>query len=239
MTQDDMPRTVRGLLRALDRASLATSLPGEPAAWPYASLVLVAVDHDLSPILLLSDMAEHTKAIKADDRVSLLFDGTGGLDQPLTGPRATVLGRAERTADERLKARFLARHPDAALYAGFKDFGFYRVAVERAHLVGGFGKICWIDGAELVPPQAAGLAEAEAGIVEHMNIDHADTVQLYAAKLIGLAGDGWRMTGIDSEGIDLRRAGKVGRLAFDVPLQASGEARKVLVALVGKARAMP
>jgi len=239
MTQDDMPRTVRGLLRALDRASLATNLPGEPAAWPYASLVLVAVDHDLSPILLLSDMAEHTKAIKADDRVSLLFDGTGGLEQPLTGPRATVLGRAGRTADERLKARFLARHPDAALYAGFKDFGFYRVTVERAHLVGGFGKIRWIDGAELVPPQAAGLAEAEAGIVEHMNADHADAVQLYAAKLIGLAGDGWRMTGIDSEGIDLRRAGKVARLAFDVPLQTAGEARKVLVALVGKARATP
>ena len=239
MTQDDMPRTVRGLLRALDRASLATNLPGEPAGWPYASLVLVAVDHDLSPILLISDMAEHTKAIKADDRVSLLFDGTAGLDQPLTGPRVTVLGRAQRTADERLKARFLARHPDAALYAGFKDFGFYRVAVERAHLVGGFGKIRWIDGAELAPPQAAGLAEAEAGIVEHMNVDHADAVQLYAAKLIGLAGDGWTMTGIDSEGIDLRRAGNVARLAFDVPLQAAGEARKVLVALVGKARSMP
>ncbi len=239
MTQDDMPRTVRGLLRALDRASLATILPAEPAGWPYASLVLVAIDHDLSPILLMSDMAEHTKAIKADDRVSLLFDGTGGLDQPLTGPRATVLGRAERTADERLKARFLARHPDAALYAGFKDFGFYRVAVERAHLVGGFGKIRWIDSAELAPPEAMGLAGAEAGIVEHMNADHAEAVQLYAAKLIGLAGDGWRMTGIDSEGIDLRRAGNVARLAFDVPLAAAAEARKVLVSLVAKARTMP
>lgn len=239
MTQDDTPRTVRDLLRTLDRASLATGLPGQPAAWPYASLVLVAVDHDLSPILLLSDMAEHTKAIKADDRVSLLFDGTGGLDQPLTGPRATVLGRAQRTTDERLHARFLARHPDAAVYAGFKDFGFYRIAVERAHLVGGFGKIRWIGAADFAPPQTAGLAEAEAGIVEHMNADHADAVQLYAAKLIGLTGDGWRMTGIDSEGIDLRRAGSVARLAFDAPLQAAREARNALVALVGKARAMP
>ena len=234
-----MPRTVRSLLRALDRASLATSLPGEPAGWPYASLVLVAVDHDLSPILLLSDMAEHTRAIKADGRVSLLFDGTGGLDQPLTGPRATVLGRAERTMDERLKARFLARHPDAALYAGFKDFGFYRIAVERAHLVGGFGKIRWIEAAELAPSQAAGLEDAEEGIVGHMNADHADAIQLYAAKLIGLAGGGWKMTGIDPEGVDLRRGGQVARLAFDVPLQSAGEARKVLVGLVGKARAMP
>lgn len=236
MTQDDMPRTVRDLLRGLDRASLATSLPGDAAGWPYASLVLVAVDHDLTPILLLSDLAEHTRAIQADGRVSLLFDGTAGLDQPLTGPRVTVVGRAERTQDERLKARFMARHPDASLYAGFKDFGFYRVVPERAHLVGGFGRIRWIERAELAAPQAPGLAEAEPGIVSHMNEDHGDAVQLYAEKLIGRSGSDWRMTGIDPEGIDLRRGGEVARLAFDAPLAAAGEARKVLVALVGKAR---
>ena len=73
---DDMPRAVRDLVRGLDRAALATALPAEQRAWPYASLVLAAVDHDLSPILLLSDLAEHTKAIAADGRVSLLFDGT-------------------------------------------------------------------------------------------------------------------------------------------------------------------
>lgn len=237
MTQDDMPRSVRDLLRGLDRAALASALPGETGAWPYASLVLAAVDHDLSPLLLLSDLAEHTKAIQADSRVSLLFDGTAGLDQPLTGPRVTVLGRAERTADDRTKARFLARHPDAALYAGFKDFHFYRVSVERTHLVGGFGKIRWIDRTDLAAPQAPGLADAEAGIVSHMNEDHADAVQLYAGKLLGLEGAGWRMTGIDPEGIDLRQGGQVARLAFEAPLAAAGEARKVLVALVAKARA--
>lgn len=239
MTQDDMSRTVRALLRGLDRASLATFLPAEPAGWPYASLVLVAVDHDLTPILLLSDLAEHTKAIRADGRVSLLFDGTAGLDQPLTGPRVTVLGRAERTDDERLKARFLARHPDAALYAGFKDFGFYRVSVERSHLVGGFGKIRWIDRAGLAAPEAEGLAAAEPGIVGHMNEDHGDAVQLYAEKLIGRTAGGWTMTGIDPEGLDLRRGGETARLDFDAPLEAAGEARKVLVALVARARTAP
>lgn len=237
MTQEDMPRTVRALVRGLDRAALATALPADSGTWPYASLVLVAVDHDLSPILLVSDLAEHSKAIQADARVSLLFDGTAGLEQPLTGPRVTVVGRAERTTDERLKARFLARHPDSAMYSGFKDFHFCRVAVERAHLVGGFGKIHWIDTAGLVAPVAPGLAEAEPGIVEHMNEDHSDAVQLYANKLLGLAGTGWRMTGIDPEGIDLRRGGQVARLDFDRPLAAGNEARKVLVALVGKARA--
>ena len=47
---------------------------------------------------LLSDLAEHSRAIANDDRVSLLFDGTAGLDQPLTGPRVTVVGRARAAA---------------------------------------------------------------------------------------------------------------------------------------------
>jgi heme iron utilization protein len=237
MTQD-IPHSVRDLVRGLDKAALATALPHENVTWPYASLVLVAMAHDLSPILLMSDLAEHAKAIAADNRVSLLFDGTAGLDQPLTGSRVTVLGRAVPSDDPMLRRRFLARHPDAAMYADFGDFRFYRVALERAHLVGGFGKIRWLTAAELVPtapPQA--LVEAEDDIVAHMNADHADAVGLYAAKLLGLAGEGWRMTGIDSEGIDLRRRGSVARLALPAAITGPEEARKALIALVARARA--
>ncbi len=241
---EDMSRAVRDLVRGLDRAALASALPAGPeaaggAAWPYASLVLAAVDHDLSPILLMSDLAEHSKAIASDPRVSLLFDGTGGLDQPLTGARVTLLGRAERSLDPRLAQRFVARHPDAARYAGFGDFHFYRVALERAHLVAGFGKIRWLSPAELLPVAApAGLAEAEAGIVGHMNDDHADALQLYAEKLLGLPAGPWRMTGIDAEGIDLRLGGRVARLSFERPLADAAEVRPTLVALAGRARSL-
>ena len=230
-------RDVRDLIRRRDRAALATSLPGHGAAWPYASLVLVAVDHDLSPILLMSDLAEHSKAIAADPRLALLFDGTGGLAQPLTGPRVTVMGRAARTDDERLKRRFLRHHPDAAMYADFGDFHFYKITLERTHLVGGFGKIRWIAPAELlaVPPLRE-LADNEEGIVAHMNQDHADAVQLYAEKLLGLPGTGWAMTGIDAEGIDLRLQGEVARLPFETPMAVAADARPILVSLVAKAR---
>jgi putative heme iron utilization protein len=231
-------RDVRDLIRRRDRAALATALPsGDGSAWPYASLVLVAVDHDLSPILLMSDLAEHSKAIAADPRVALLFDGTGGLAQPLTGPRVTAMGRAARTDDERLRRRFLRHHPDAAMYAGFGDFHVYKVALERTHLVGGFGKIRWIDPGELLAvPPLQDLAEGEEGIVAHMNQDHADAVQLYAEKLLGLPGTGWAMTGIDAEGIDLRLQGEVARLPFETPMAAAADARPILVSLVAKAR---
>lgn len=240
---EDTPYSVRTLLRRLDRAALATALPvqndtGENGTWPYASLVLVAVDHDLAPILLISDLAEHTKAIRADNRVSLLFDGTAGLDQPLTGARVSLVGRAVPTGDERVKRRFLARHPDAAMYAGFKDFHFFKVIPERAHLVAGFGKIRWLSMAELLPaPPPPALVGAEDGIVTHMNDDHAEAVGLYASRLLALPGEGWRMTGIDQEGIDLRAGGTVARLALPTPVAGPDEARKALIALVAKARA--
>jgi putative heme iron utilization protein len=236
----DSCRDVRELIRSRDRAALATALPvtdrTEPT-WPYASLVLVAVDHDLSPLLLLSDLAEHSRAIARDSRVSLLFDGTGGLAQPLTGPRVTLLGRAAKTRDERLKSRFLRHHPDAEMYAAFQDFNFYRVSLERAHLVGGFGKIRWIEPEELLArPALPDLEQSEEGILSHMNRDHADAVQLYATQLLGLRGAGWVMTGIDREGLDLRRAADVARLPLDVPLAAAGEARQALVELVKRGR---
>src|SRR5260221_4094376 len=192
--------TARRLLRSLDRASLATSLAASLGGGPYASLVLVATAPDGSPLLLVSDLAQHAVNIAAEPRVALLFDGTAGLAEPLTGPRATVIGRAERSADERLRARFLARHPGAALYAGFADFHLYRIAVERAHLVAGFGRIDWIAGPELLYGEpAAALGEAEPGIIEHMNTDHEEAVQLYANRLLGRPGSGWHITGIEPQ----------------------------------------
>lgn len=241
-SHDITPATAaQALMRGLDRASLATLLPGAGSAWPYASLVLTAVDHDLAPILLISDLAEHSRAIAANPRICLLFDGTIGLDQPLTGPRLSVLGEAAKSQAPALRARFLARHPDASLYADFGDFNVYRVAIERAHFVAGFGRIEAIEGAALridpAPWQA--LVEREADIVTHMNQDHADAVGLYATRLLGLGAGEWRVTGIDAFGCDLRWRGQVARLPFDAPVGDAEAARRALVALVRRARAQP
>lgn len=241
----DPARVARALMRRGATATLATALaaddkPGEPP-WPYASLVLSAADHDSAPLLMLSSLAEHSRNIAADDRVSLLFDGTAGLDDPLTGARVTVLGRAVKSDEPRHRARFLARHPSAAQYADFGDFATYAVRPERAHLVAGFGRITWIRATDLLLDGARhqALIEAESDIVQHMNADHADAVALYATALLGRAGGRWTMTGIDPEGCDLRRDGELARLDFDAPIETPQAARKVLVDLVGKARGAP
>lgn len=234
------PLTARQVMRSVDRAYLGTLMrPDAPdAGHPYTSLVLAALDHDASPILLISALADHTRNLLASPAVSLLFDGTGGLDEPLTGPRVTVQGTARQSSDAHDRARFVARHPSAEMYAGFKDFAVWRMEIERAHLVAGFGRIHWIDGGELRydTTDAAALRTAEAEIVAHMNGEHADAVQLYAAKLLGRTGGDWRMTGVDPEGADLRRGGEVARLAFDHPVRDAEQARSELVRLVKRAR---
>jgi putative heme iron utilization protein len=235
-------RRARDLMRGLDRASLATALPAgstalpSAAGWPYASLVLVATAPDGAPLLLVSDLSQHAKNMAADARVSLLFDGTVGLDEPLTGSRVSVLGRADRRDEPALLQRFCARHPSAELYAGFTDFHIYRIAVERAHLVAGFGRIHWVEAADLLPPGVDALADAEASIVQHMNKDHADVVRLYANALLGRPGEGWVMTGVDAEGADLRCGGAVARLDFSVKVLDSEGARQELVRLAAEAR---
>lgn len=222
MSQSSTPpaATARALLRSRDRATLATSLAGAP----YASLVLTATAADGAPLLLISSLAQHTINIVADKRVALLFDGTGGLDEPLTGPRVSVLGAAERSDDPGLRARYLARHPSAALYAGFADFHLYRVAVERAHLVAGFGRIDWIAAAELLPPGIAALAADEAALLDELNTGDP-------GLLLGRAGEGWRLTGIDAEGVDLRRGGTVVRLDFPASVVDAASARAAVARL--------
>jgi len=228
----------RRVIRAADRAAMASALARDGSGWPYASLVLTAVDFDASPILLISTLADHTRNVAADGRVSLLFDGTAGYEDTLSGPRVTLLGRIEASAAPRHRARFLARHPEARQYAGFKDFRFHRVVPEKAHLVAGFGAVHWL-APEAFLFDGAGceaLAEAEADILAHMNADHAAAVALYATRLLGRGGEGWRMTGIDPEGCDLRREDEVARLPFEAPVRDAEAARGALAALAKAAR---
>src|SRR5438876_3957087 len=103
----ELGAAARRLIRSGDRAALGTSFGGRP----FVSLVAAACDSDASPLLLLSDLAQHTKNLVAEPSVSLLFDDVAGYADPLAGPRLTLLGRAERCDNPRPAAPFAAPHP--------------------------------------------------------------------------------------------------------------------------------
>jgi hypothetical protein len=226
----------RRLLRGARRAALATL--DAATGGPYASLVTLATAPDASPLLLLSDLSQHSRNLAADARASLLVEGPPAEADPLTGPRISVVGTIVKAESAASRARFLARQPQA-FYAAFGDFVLYRMTLARAHLVAGFAEAHWIEPADLVLADTGPLAEAEPAILGHMNADHADAVALLATTLLGAEPAGWRMIGIDREGADLARSegGSVLRLDFDREVATAQEARAVLVDLAARARA--
>ena len=237
----------RRLVRAASRAALGTILAGGDGLCgvPYVSLVTVATDHDGSPILLLSTIADHTRNIAADPRVSLLCMDAPAQDNPQQDPRVTLLGALTPTDDPQCRARFLARHPGAALYADFADFSFYRMTVERAHFVGGFARAAWISSILAAASAARTMAAAEADILARTNADHADILASCANALVGDTDTKWRMTAVDIDGFDVRRLDgesledRVFRIAFNAPLPGPESVPEALSALAEKTLSRP
>jgi putative heme iron utilization protein len=151
----------------------------------------------------------------------------------------TLTGRAGVTQDENDRRRYLARQPESEMFAGFADFAFYRVSIDSAHLVAGFGRIIDLKPADILVDLAGAddLIAAEAGAVAHMNEDHADALRLYATKLLGAADGDWRCAGLDPEGMELQNGRTVLRLPFPQRIDGAGSLRHVLKDLAQAARA--
>jgi putative heme iron utilization protein len=231
------PKTAaKKLMREARSGALATLMAGSRD--PYCSLVNVASAADGAPLLLISQLAVHTKNILADSRVSLMLDERKEGD-PLQGARVMLMGSAQKTQSESARRRYLSYQPEAEMFAGFKDFAFYELKLKGAHLVAGFGRIVDLRPEDILTDLsgAEALVEAEAEVIEHMNADHADTTRLYATKLLGAPDGNWRVVGCDPEGLDLQ-LDRIGmRLPFPQRVAQPGVLRAVLKQMAEQARA--
>jgi putative heme iron utilization protein len=205
---------------------------------PYCSLVNVATATDGTPLLLISQLALHTKNILADARVSLMLDEHKEGD-PLQGARVMLMGLAAKTESGDARRRYIAHQPEAEMFAGFGDFAFYEVKLKGAHLVAGFGRIVDLKPDQLLTDLAGAeaLIAAEPEVIAHMNADHAETCRLYATKLRGAPDGDWRCVGCDPEGLDLQCERLGLRLPFPQRVTQPGVLRAVLKQMAEQARA--
>ncbi len=241
----------RCLLRAAASATLATQTDGQP----FAALVTPSMAPDLTPLLLISSLSEHTRHLRAEPRCALAVTGAAVGPNPQTAPRVTLTGMAEPVPEDEvpaLKSRWLAKHPYAAFYADFGDFALWRIRPGGALLVGGFARATRIKVADLLPDRVAvaAIAAAEAEIIGHVNADHPDAVAAIAQGLLGGAAGAWRMVAVDPDGADLALAeapgqaeGQVGgqpcvlRLPFAAPVASAEAVRIELVRAAREGRA--
>lgn len=231
----------RTLIGAVRTGALATLGEG---GFPFGSLVSHAVDTRGRPLLLLSDLAEHSRNLGTDPRASLMATEVGTGD-PLALARVTVLGTVtEVPATERDAALQTYRdaHP-GAFYAGFADFRLYRMQVASVRYVGGFGRMSWVDAEQYTAAEPDPLRPHSAGIVAHMNDDHPDALVLYCqvqggrpatsvATLVGVDRYGFAMLARDTEDGD----GTAVRLPFPRRVDTPGEVRTAMIELLDAAR---
>ncbi len=230
----ELGREARRFVRAQSQGVLST-LSVRMEGFPFGSVAPYALDHAGRPLLLISTLAEHTRNIDADARVSLIVQPFS-TDMQVAG-RVTLLGHARRLADKTAAGiRYLRYHPQAESYFAMHDFHFYRIEPVRVRYIGGFGRIHWIEAEAYLGGEGA-LAAQEDGILEHMNADHADNLRDYCRHVHGVTAHDVTMIGVDPDGFDLRADGRVLRFDFAAPVADAGAARAELVALARAARA--
>jgi putative heme iron utilization protein len=238
---------VRALV-ARERDGVLSTLHGDHGGWPFGSVVLYALTAEGDPVLLLSDVAEHTRNLRADARASLLVRDSGAREDPQAGARATLLARASvptgREGEGAAEAYF-ARFPEARAHLAAHGFRPHVLRVERVRWIAGFGSMGWLDRDAWLPPSAARADAIEAhakAILDHMNADHAGALLELAAHHGGATAARARMTGIDARGLDVEAEAADGsvsavRVPFAREVTTPDEARKAVRAALASARA--
>lgn len=224
----------RRLLRAQPYGVLST-LSKKLNGYPFGSLTPYILDARARPVILISTLAEHTKNMDADSRVSLLAH-TANENVQASG-RVTVVGNCTPIDDAAaIRARYLRYFPDAAVYFDTHDFFFYRIEPAHIRFIGGFGAIHWINSAEFAV-QDHPLPAQEDAIIAHMNTDHSHNLQAYCRHFHDLQPASVEMLGIDIDGFDLLADSQRLRIDFSEPVRDAQEARRALVAMAQVCRA--
>ena len=204
--------------------------------YPFGSVAPFVLNHAGEPIILISTIAEHTKNIIANPKVSLLV--FAGMDDLQANARLTLLGEAVLAdkEDAHLRARYLRYFPQAAGYFDMHDFHFYRIKITQVRYIAGFGKMGWMSEDNFfVISDNTEISKSESSIVNHMNTDHQHSLIAYCQHFHGITPQALQMLGIDSDGFDvkvqLESSEKLLRFDFEAPIHDAASARAALVAM--------
>ncbi len=226
------------------RSGILSTHSARLEGYPFGSVAPFVLDHNCQPIILISNIAEHTKNITINPKVSLLVF-SGGEDLQANA-RLTLLGEAVKVykdVDADLRTRYLRYLPQASSYFDMHDFSFYRIHIHQARYIGGFGKMSWLSDVDLfsdIISTSSVLASQETAIIEHMNTDHAENLLNYCKHFHNVDADHAHMLGIDCDGFDVSaRIGDTStilRFDFEQQIHDALSARSALVAMAKAAK---
>jgi putative heme iron utilization protein len=245
MTELKKGEAARRLMES-ERHGVLCTISREIAGWPFGSIAPYAISNSGDPILLISEIAEHTRNLRADSRSSLLIADSTAVEDPQAAARITLIGHSREVEAgdlDEVQGCYFERFPKSKTYFDVHDFSFFVIRIERARFIGGFGAIYWLDPAEIFLQRRApdALAPFAAEICHHMNTDHAEALILYCKAYAQRETNTARMTRVDSGGFNLEipagNGGETVRIPFPHPVLTPEDARHTMIDMLRLARA--
>ena len=221
--------TVRKFLKE-QRVGILSTFSQAVEQFPFGSVCPYMLDHQGFPVILISPMAEHTKNITINDKVCLtVMDETK--HPRLEGARVSYMGRARQVDSgeaDALARRYIRFFPETKSYYHELGFHFYRIIPQRIRFIEGFGRIYWVEAAEILLPPAL-LLESEDGIIQHVNTDHPETLINYCQFYFKQKGNRAEMIAVDPEGFTVRTLSGEFYFPFKAVCQDADQVRREMV----------
>jgi len=216
-------------------STMSSELPG----YPFGSVTPYVLTHEGRPVVYVSEIAQHTRNMRADAKVCLTVTDQGdGANRQALG-RVTLVGDAREVPERErgsVAARYFAFHPEAEAYAGTHAFRFFWIEPVRVRFIGGFGNIHWVEPEDWLVP-TPDWREQERGIVDHMNADHADALANIARRASGVLAEGAVLVALDPEGLHVRTDSALLYVPFASACATTDEVRAATIELARAAAA--
>lgn len=223
------------------RYGVLSSMSVRQPGYPLGSVTPYVLDEQNQPIILISEIAQHTANLKTDGRCSLTMTASTAPGFSLDTPdnvqaeaRLCVMADAQLLDEPELEpaaARYLRFFPESEDYFTTHDFRFWRLRPVKLRFIGGFGQIHWFDPDAVLTPNPFS-SQAETSACVHMNADHLDALCSYCDFAGIVRGESQpSLVGVDAHALHVRVGGAVYRLAFRAPVSNLDELRQETIAM--------
>ena len=233
------------------RATLCTTAAKPSiAGHPFGSIVPFAIDRYGKPYIMIAEIAAHTANLKKDARAAIMVSDPEASGDPQASWRITLIGQMKRILVEGSESRFkesavhvsqeehddlhrryVERVPQADGYIQQHDFSYWRMEeVVSVRYIAGFGRICWIDGSEIIrDPLGGGLESAAQPAIDHMNEDHHGNMIEMCQGLYGFTPESAQMFELDAAGFHIATQGPDRSLFFSFGREIDASSLRVAV----------
>jgi len=227
-------RNARKFLRSWDTGVLSSIHKIETDEYPFGSICPFVTTHEGEIIILISDIAIHTKNIRGNSHVCFkVFDMESSNKQ--ASSRISLMGDASlvENTDQKFKSvseRYFRFFPEAKEFSKAHNFYFYSVRPKKVHYIQTFGKIYTLDVKIWSLPTPEWVNE-EVASIEHMNGDHSGNLKDYLAAFKKKEGKDLSIVAIDPEGFHMKVDGKIHYFNFPGTALEKGSLRREFVEL--------